>query len=208
MDSTTVPQPASLSKASSFPGVLRVFEPPPAAAKLTDPEEVRAAYRLWRNRVLLWSIIGYATFYFVRKNLSVAMPVMEQALGISKSRLGLFLTLHGLLYGVSKFVNGFFGDRCNARAFLVVGLVASALLNLWFGFSSTVAAFGLFWMLNGWAQGMGYPPCARLMTHWFSPKQLATKMALWNSSHSIGTGAAAAIRLCPAAFGWSPSFDR
>ena len=58
------------------------------------------------------------------------MPLMERELGISKSGLGLFLTLHGVLYGVSKFANGFFGDRCNARAFMVVGLVASALMNV------------------------------------------------------------------------------
>jgi OPA family glycerol-3-phosphate transporter-like MFS transporter/OPA family sugar phosphate sensor protein UhpC-like MFS transporter len=26
------------------------------------------------------------------------------------------------------------------------------------------------------------------MTHWFSPKELATKMSIWNTSHSIGAG--------------------
>jgi OPA family glycerol-3-phosphate transporter-like MFS transporter/OPA family sugar phosphate sensor protein UhpC-like MFS transporter len=54
-------------------------------------------------------------FYFVRKNLSIAMPVMGQDLGITKTDLGLFLTLHGLIYGVSKFANGIIGDRVNAR---------------------------------------------------------------------------------------------
>jgi OPA family glycerol-3-phosphate transporter-like MFS transporter/OPA family sugar phosphate sensor protein UhpC-like MFS transporter len=51
-----------------------------------------------------------------------------------------------------------------------------------------VVALGIFWMLNGWFQGMGFPPCARLMTHWFPPRKLATKMSLWNISHSIGAG--------------------
>jgi OPA family glycerol-3-phosphate transporter-like MFS transporter/OPA family sugar phosphate sensor protein UhpC-like MFS transporter len=69
---------------------------------------------------------------------------------------------------------------------MVAGLAGSALLNIFFGMSSTVAALGVFWMLNGWFQGMGYPPCARLMTHWFSPKQLATKMSIWNISHQVG----------------------
>ena len=43
-------------------------------------------------------------------------------------------------------------------------------------------------MLNGWFQGMGYPPCARLLTHWFAPRELATKMSLWNASHVLGGG--------------------
>jgi OPA family glycerol-3-phosphate transporter-like MFS transporter/OPA family sugar phosphate sensor protein UhpC-like MFS transporter len=150
---------------------------------------VPEAYVYFRPRILLWTIVGYAMFYFVRKNLSVAMPAMEAQLGIGKSQLGLFLTLHGLLYGVSKFANGVLGDRCNARWFMVIGLLGSAILNVCFGLSSAVVWLGVFWMANGWVQGMGFPPCARLLTHWFSPRELATKMSVWNTSHSIGAGA-------------------
>ncbi len=172
-----------------FPKWLRFFEPaPPAPFIVTDAEAIKHSYRTWRWKVLFSSIIGYATFYFVRKNLSTAMPIMERDLGISKTELGAFLTLHGVLYGVSKFANGFFADRCNARAFMVVGLVGSALMNVFFGLSSAVITLGIVWMINGWVQGMGFPPCARLLTHWFQPKQLATKMSIWNTSHSIGAG--------------------
>jgi len=171
-----------------FPKLLRFFEPAPPAIPLADPAAIRANYRLWQRRVLISTIIGYAVFYFVRKNLSIAMPLMERDLGISKSGLGLFLTLHGLLYGVSKFANGFLGDRCNARAFMVVGLVASAVMNVCFGFGSAVVTLGIVWMLNGCFQGMGFPPCARLMTHWFSPREFATQFSIWNTSHSIGAG--------------------
>jgi OPA family glycerol-3-phosphate transporter-like MFS transporter/OPA family sugar phosphate sensor protein UhpC-like MFS transporter len=171
-----------------FPAAFRLFEPPPPRPAIADPSVIRATYRSWRWRILLSTIIGYATFYFVRKNLGIALPIMEKDLGISKTELGLFLTLHGVLYGISKFANGFFGDLCNARAFMVVGLVASALMNVCFGFSSAVMTLGLFWMLNGWFQGMGFPPCARLLTHWFPPRELPVKMSIWNTSHSIGAG--------------------
>jgi OPA family glycerol-3-phosphate transporter-like MFS transporter/OPA family sugar phosphate sensor protein UhpC-like MFS transporter len=170
-----------------LPGFLQPA--PPAAHPITDPDRIARAYRFWRSDILVSSIVAYALFYFVRKNLSVAMPVMEEQLGITKSSLGLFLTLHGLIYGLSKFGNGIVGDRANARTFLVTGLVLSALCNVAFGLSSGVIAFGLVWMLNGWFQGMGFPPCARLMTHWFPPRRLATVMSVWNISHSIGAGA-------------------
>ncbi len=180
------PTPIPSSRPASW---LRFFAPaPPAAVTVTDPEAIRKSYRFWQNRVLLSATIGYAVFYFVRKNLSVAMPLMEHDLGISKSGLGLFLTLHGVLYGVSKFANGFLGDRCNARAFMVTGLLASAVMNIFFGLGSAVMTLGVVWMLNGWFQGMGFPPCARLMTHWFSPREFATKMSIWNVSHSAGAG--------------------
>ncbi len=164
-----------------------IFRPdPPAATQLSDPVAVDAGYRAYRRRVLIASIIGYAAFYFVRKNWSIAQPVMETTLGVSKSDLGKILTLHGVVYGVSKFFNGFLGDRCNARSFLVIGLAASAVLNFMVGWTSALAFIGLFWMLNGWVQGMGFPPCARLLTHWFTPRQLPIKMSIWNTSHSIG----------------------
>jgi phosphoglycerate transporter family protein len=170
-----------------LPGFL---QPAPAAPHpIVDPQHVARAYRFWRGDILLSTIVGYALFYFVRKNLSVAMPVMEEQLGITKSSLGLFLTLHGLIYGLSKFGNGVVGDRANARTFLVTGLVLSALCNVAFGLSTGVIAFGLIWMANGWFQGMGFPPCARLMTHWFPPRRLATVMSVWNISHSVGAGA-------------------
>ncbi len=171
------------------PWFRRIFQPaPPAAERITDPAQVAQTFRRWRIRILFTAIIGYAAFYFVRKNLSVAMPVMGRELGIAKSDLGLFLTLHGLLYGVSRFANGFLADRSNARAVMAIGLAASALMNVFFGLSSAVVTLGLIWMLNGWVQGMGFPPIARLMTHWFPPKELATKMSVWNTSHSIGAG--------------------
>ncbi len=154
----------------------------------TDPGQLKAKHRYWQRRVLVATIGGYATFYFVRKNLSIAMPVMEKSLGIAKSDLGLFLTLHGLLYGVAKLVNGFFGDRCHARSFMVAGLLLSAAMNVFFGLSSAVVTLGIFWMVNGWFQGMGFPACARSMTHWIPPRELATKMSIWNASTNIGAG--------------------
>jgi OPA family glycerol-3-phosphate transporter-like MFS transporter/OPA family sugar phosphate sensor protein UhpC-like MFS transporter len=91
----------------------------------------------------------------------------------------------------------------NARYFMVAGLLLSVCANVFFGFSSSVLLFGVAWMINGWVQGMGFPPVCRLMTHWFPPEKLATKMSIWNTSHSIG--AWIALGLCGfivERFGW------
>lgn len=109
---------------------------------MTDQQVKRFKY--WEFRTMAMCIFGYALFYFVRKNLSIAMPYLNEEMGISKSDLGLFLTLHGLIYGLSKFVNGIWGDRSNARYFLVTGLVFCGICNLLFGFSSSVLALGIF----------------------------------------------------------------
>src|SRR5262245_42816847 len=129
-------------------------------SSLPTPHSSRDLFRYWQNRILLAALIGYALYYFVRDNLNVAMPAMETDLGITKKDLGLFLTLNGLLYGVSKFVMGMFVDRLNARWFMAAGLVLSAALNVAFGASSSVVVLGLVWALNGWVQGLGFPPAA------------------------------------------------
>ena len=169
---------------------------------------MRASYRSWQFRVLLATIIGYALFYFVRANIPMAMPSMIKSLGVNKEHIGRILTLFGLMYGLAKFANGYFGDRANARAMMVVGLAGSAAMNLCFGLSSSVWLLGIVWLLNGWFQGMGFPPCARLMTHWFSPKELATKMSWWNISHQLGGGLVAVLCgvLLAAQFGWRACF--
>ena len=159
-------------------------------------------FKYCQTRTIIATMIGYALFYFVRKNLSIAMPAMQADLGITKTELGLFLTLHGLIYGLSKFINGFIGDRVNARYFMVTGLVLSAICNVVFGFSSAVLVFGIVWMLNGWFQGMGFPPCARMLTHWVPPRELATKMSVWNTSHSIGAGLVVIVCGYVVSLGW------
>ena len=94
------------------------------------------SYEYWRIRIMYSTMIGYTLFYFVRKNLSIAMPGIEADLGITKVQLGLFLTAHGLLYGISKFANGILADRCDPRWFMTLGLLMCAAANFGFGMSS------------------------------------------------------------------------
>ncbi len=182
-------------------GTMCAAEPTPQAAALA------LRYRYWQQRIMVATLVGYALFYLVRKNLPAAMPAMEASMGIRKADLGLFLTLHGVVYGVSKFANGFLGDRLNPRWFMASGLLLSAGLNLALGWSTGAVMFGVLWMINGWFQGMGFPPCARSLTHWFSPAERATRFGVWNTSHSIGT--VVALVLCGQLvthWGWKACF--
>ena len=167
--------------------ILMILQGQTIVRPITDEREVRRRDAYYRPRILIWTTIGYGVFYFVRKNLSIAMPVMQQQLGISKTSLGLFLTLHGLLYGVSKFINGMIGDRARAPTFMAIGLFTSAMLNIFFGLSTAVVCAGDLLDAQRLVSGNGLSAVReRLLTHWFSPKELATKMALWNASHTLG----------------------
>lgn len=167
--------------------MISIFRIPSDAPPLQGPsQEIKSVYKRFRVRQLSLTFIAYATYYFVRQNLAPVMPLMEKDLGIKKSQLGAFLTAHSILYGVSKFINGYWGDRSNARTFLAFGLLMSGLMNIAFGFSGTVTMLGVIWCMNGWFQGIGFPPCARVLSHWFAPSERGTTWSLWNASHMVG----------------------
>ena len=173
--------------------------------KTDEDVDVKRRFNRAQWRFIVCSMIAYAFFYVTRKNLSMAQPGMLEEGVISTYALGTIMTVHGVLYGCSRFVNGFWADRLNGRIFMTIGLALSALMNFLFGCTSLTILFAAFWILNGWTQGMGFPPCAKMLTHWIHPKELATKMSIWNTSHSWG--AFGALGLCslllgPFGLGW------
>jgi OPA family glycerol-3-phosphate transporter-like MFS transporter/OPA family sugar phosphate sensor protein UhpC-like MFS transporter len=117
-----------------------------------------------------------------------------------------------LVYGFSRFINGYVVDRIKGRIVMALGLLLCALSNFAFGFGANLSSWitgnentpdmvnclilfmGVTIIINQYFQGMGYPPCARILPHWIHPSELATKMSIWNCSHSIG--AALAVVVC------------
>lgn len=97
------------------------------------------SFSYWQWRVIICSMIGYSMFYFVRKNFSFAMPALGQEYGITNTSFGVILSIVGLIYGVSKFVNGILADRTNARWHLAIGLGVCVVLNMLFGWSDKIS---------------------------------------------------------------------
>ena len=107
---------------------------------LFEDRKTDLAFHRMQWRMLFATMIGYTLFYFMRKNFSFAMPGLQQDCGISKSMLGNFLLAGGIVYGISKFVNGIVGDKVNPRKMLCFGLLTCTLINLAFGFAPQIAA--------------------------------------------------------------------
>ncbi|MGL5957457.1 MAG: glycerol-3-phosphate transporter [Phocaeicola sp.] len=157
---------------------------------LIDDEKIDSTYNQKRIQVFLGIFIGYAGYYLVRKNFTLAMPYLVEN-GFDKGDLGLALSANAIAYGISKFIMGGVSDRSNARYFLPLGLILAALATLFMGShvgTSSIIAMFLLQFLVGWFQGMGWPPCGRVMTHWFSIKERGTKMSIWNVAHNVGGG--------------------
>jgi len=144
--------------------------------------------------------VGYAAFYLVRNNLALAIPdLLELHPEYSKAALGTALTGLSIAYGLSKFLMGSVSDRSNPRYFLPLGLLLSAGIMFISGTVKALYASLLLVVvlqaLNGWVQGMGWPPCGKTMVHWFSTRERGTVVSVWNTAHNVGGGLVASLAL-------------
>ncbi|HDL5700101.1 TPA: MFS transporter [Mannheimia haemolytica] len=164
---------------------------PPAEQKV-EASRVDAEYRKLRWQVFAGVFIGYAAYYLIRKNFSLAMPYLIDEYGFTKADLGTVGVALSLAYGFSKFIMGNVSDRSNPKYFITIGLLGSAIVSLVFGLVpgvlSSIPIMIVLAALNGWFQGMGYPPGAKTMTNWFSTSERGVWWSWWNVSHNLGGG--------------------
>ena len=106
----------------------RLLTPPAYKTEQTGPE-ADAKYKRLRWQVFLGIFIGYAGFYIVRKNFSMAIPMLAD-FGFEKGELGVVLSMNAIAYGFSKFIMASISDRSNARTFLPLGLTMAAISML------------------------------------------------------------------------------
>ncbi|MDO5721214.1 MAG: MFS transporter [Actinomycetaceae bacterium] len=165
------------------------LQAPPAATPL-PPDRVKEIYPRWRFQVFLGIFIGYAGFYLIRNNVSAVAPLLISDTGIDKVGLGIVANAVLFAYGLSKFFSAMLSDRANARYFLPLGLALSAVMNLLIAFvpwlTASVGIFATAMFINGWFQGMGWPPCGRVLVHWYSTNERGWKTAIWNTAHNVG----------------------
>lgn len=85
-----------------------------------------------------------------------------------------------LAYAISKFISGVLSDQISARWLFSIGLCMVGGINMVFSWSSTVAAFSALWFLNGLGQGLGWPPCGRVLRKVPEPQALLINSAMFS----------------------------
>lgn len=133
---------------------------------------------------LCW--LSYLVMYLLRSNLSVALPYIEGALSINKSAQGLLGSAFLWVYGAGQLVNGNLGDRHSAKLFIGIGVLACALCNLGFGFSTSYAPMLIFWAVNGWFASMLWGPIAKTVSLWHAPEKRGGVVVAVSTSMTVG----------------------
>lgn len=81
-----------------------------------------------------------------------------------KRTTGLIASSQNLAYAISKFLGGILSDRISSKLLFSTGLVVSGVATLAFSSAPNSATiFAALWFLNGFAQGCGWPACAKVL---------------------------------------------
>lgn len=158
-----------------------------------------------RTFALTW--VGYASYYFARKNLSVVKSRLHDTLGLSTTALGGIDTLYLASYALGMFLSGTIGDRIGARRLLTIGMLGSALMALIFGLSSSAGAFALAFTVNGLFQSTGWPGSVLAMQPFFSRRLRGRVMGVWSTNYQVGGLLATALAtFILVRWGWRAAF--
>ncbi|HXU76838.1 MAG TPA: MFS transporter, partial [Methylomirabilota bacterium] len=180
---------------------------PAAHQPLRSEEEIKRQYPLYRWRIFEAAFVAYAAFYIVRNNFAPVSKEIGAALHYDKDMIGNLLAGTAIAYGIGKFVMGYLADRSDARKYVALGMLLTAGINFLFGATRNYGMHLFLWTLNGFVQGMGYGPCTRGLSHWYSVKERGTIFGVWNISHNVGGGIAGSLAAaCAARWGWPSAF--
>ncbi|XP_060902186.1 glucose-6-phosphate exchanger SLC37A4a [Labrus mixtus] len=143
------------------------------------------SYGYYRGTIFLAMFVGYTLYYFNRKTFSFVMPSLMKEIELDKDDLGMITSSQSLSYAISKFISGVLSDQISARWLFSIGLCMVGGINVVFSWSSTVTVFSALWFLNGLGQGLGWPPCGRVLRKWFEPSQFGTYWAVLSCSMNL-----------------------
>ncbi len=129
----------------------------------------------------------YGLLYLGRVNISVVLPLLAIELDVSRAQIGILGTVFFWTYGLGNFINGQLGSQVNPVRLVAFGLLVTALVNLVFGFQTSLVLMLALWAVNGFAQSTGWPPMLRILTERLDPGQVKRASTVLPFSYVIGT---------------------
>ncbi len=129
----------------------------------------------------------YGLLYLGRVNISVVLPIIAVELNVGRAEIGILGTVFFWIYGIGNFVNGQLGSQVSPFRLIGLGLLATALMNLAFGFQTSLLVMLLLWGINGFAQSAGWPPMVRILVERLDPSQVKRISTIIPFSYVIGT---------------------
>jgi MFS transporter, OPA family, glycerol-3-phosphate transporter len=140
-----------------------------------------------RSCFLLASIVlAYMGVYLCRKNLSVAIPMIQKAFGVNKAQTGDIISYSAAAYAVGKFLFGPIIDRFGGRISLLLVMAGVAVFGGLGAFSGSIPMLVLCYSANRFCGSAGWGAIVKLTPAWFPQRHWALAMAFLSLSFVFG----------------------
>lgn len=147
-------------------------------------------HRAWLYLGML--IAGYIGVYLCRKNFSVAIPLLQADLGVTKAQVGMVASISTFAYAAGKFLFGPLIDRFGGRICFLLSLLGVAFFGGMGGMVTSLAALTWLYSGNRLTGSAAWGGMVKLVPDWFPSGQLPLAMALLSLSFVFG-GAVATL---------------
>jgi sugar phosphate permease len=168
-------------------------------------------YGRWRSAAFSSSWLLYAGYYLCRENLRTVRSFTGAP--SAEGDLSGLLVNFSLAYILGHLVSGTLADRRGPRGVALTGGLISAASTAAMLFVHPPHGLLALQLLNGFAQGLGFPALARLLATWFTREERPGVLAWWSASYSLGGVLAASLtvwcattQLFLSSWGWRRCF--
>jgi sugar phosphate permease len=145
----------------------------------------------WQPGTLLGLlIIGYIGVYLCRRNLSVAIPLIQEHFDVSRTEIGFVASISTIVYAFGKLVGGPIVDRIGGRPGFLISLALVAAFTLLGAFAPSIGVLAILYSANRFAGSTSWGAMVKLVPEWFSYKKLAMALAILSLSYVAGGGIA------------------
>lgn len=124
------------------------------------PEQY-AKFKNFAWKMLLSFGLTYLFFYNGRQNINLVMTQMAEELGSTTAALGVVSSALFWCYAFGQLINGRLGAYFGYKKYMMIGVAASAVINVIISFQHSIPVIAVLWGLNGffqstvWSNGVG-----------------------------------------------------
>ena len=136
-----------------------------------DTQTKQQKFKKYAWLVLLSFGFMYLFFYNGRQNINLVMTQMAGDLGSSTAALGAVSSALFWCYAFGQLINGRLGAFFGYKRFMIIGVVASAILNVVISFQQSIPVIVVLWGLNGFFQSMVWSNGLGVVNKWWPAKK-------------------------------------
>ncbi len=137
-------------------------------------------------RVVSALIAGYIGIYLCRKNLSVAVPLLQKAFDTTRAQIGIIASVGTLTYALGKVITGPVVDRLGGRPGFLLSLLVVGTFGAAGALVPGLAALTLVHGINRFAGSAGWGAMLKLVPSWFGPSRTGTVVGVLSLSYVVG----------------------